>query len=498
MEQFTVKNFLNPPSTELPVFPAGLVDNEPGQLCIANGIDLNYKNGCVLKDPGYTVIKEQVGVGNKKITGLFNFWQTNKIKKMLATCNSSDDTALLLRYYTPATDTWSTAATLAGFEDADVDMEAFIGNAFIVGYDVTDDVFMTSGVFKDTTYTTGGLATNMPKAKYIARYRDRLYVANLEIGSTRYPYRVGYSSVPESGAITWSNSTDLIDIDWNEDITGIHSIWDKLMIFTDFKTYSYDQTSKKAVYEIGCVNNQSIAAYGQYLIWATADNVYVSNSVGATPEPIGGRILQLIRNANPGKFKGRVIDDEYKLYLGTTAANGVIYSNCLATFNFRTLNWTWRSLAHDVTMLERYTDIEQALWFGTSNGYVMRKSKWSDAIIATSDAGSKIVCEMQTLATDFGDPTKEKKVYGIEVVSEVPNGATARIRFVKKNQQKLDNFISLGKITKTVQYFPLENLKKLIPQGHFAQFDLSELSDKESFVFNQITYFYDFVDTKLS
>src|SRR5690606_18510045 len=96
------------------------------------------------------------------------------------------------------------------------------------------------GSLTNETFSTTANVTDMPQARYITRYRDRMYVANLKIGSTLQPYRVVFSSVPVSGTLSWTPATDFFDVDYGQAITGLGSAFNRLMIFTDSSAWSYD------------------------------------------------------------------------------------------------------------------------------------------------------------------------------------------------------------------------------------------------------------------
>ena len=123
-------------------------------------------------------------------------------------------------------------------------MESFLEYCFFVGYDSTDSVFLPVGSLTGVTFSTTTNVTNMPQAKYIKRYRNRLYVANCKISAALYPYRVYFASVAlGGGSLTWTVATDFIEVDYSEQITGIGENWDRLVIFTEYSAYLYDQSS---------------------------------------------------------------------------------------------------------------------------------------------------------------------------------------------------------------------------------------------------------------
>lgn len=473
-QPFHIPHFLQPPTTELSHFLLG--DN---QLAIANGCNPSYKRGVLTKDLGYTLVGSTIQAG-KAITGLHHFRQSSTVRKMLATVNNSGDTALQLFYSTGGAWTELTDAETAwsGYEDALVEMEDFIGYCFFVGYDATDDVFLPNRTLTGTTFGTTN-TTSMPQGKYIRRYRDRLYVANCYNGSAQ-PYRVYFSSVPSAGAITWTPASDFFDVDYSEAITGIEQNWDQLMVFTELSAYAYNRTELKKVWDVGCIQHRSIRNIGGYMIWASKDNVWAST--GGRPVPIGNDIQELIRQATIASCRAEVVDNEYHLYLGNTQANGLSYSNCLATYNIDTGMWRWRELADGITALALFTSSgRNYLYLGANDGDVHVKGKYTDAALATSDNGAPIKSHFRTKAYDFGDPSVLKKIVKTIAYAESGLGLTLYYRVFDKGQEAIQDFRRIGPVSGIINEFSAGL------EGHFIQFEGREMSSNQPWKFHGFT-----------
>jgi len=469
MNERHLNNFLTPPSTELS--PLLMADN---QLSICNGVNLSYKLGKIIKDLGYSKVGTTLEAG-KSLTGLYHFRQSSSVNKVLATINNAAGTNLTLKYNNAGT--WTdinVGATWDGFEDSRVDFETFIGYCFMVGYDSTDSVFLPVASLTGTTFSTATNVTNMAQGKYITRYRDRLYVANCYSGSTLYPYRVYYSSVPVAGAITWTPASDFFDVDYSESITGMGSNWDRLIVFTEFSAYVYDQSSRKNMFDIGCINNRTINTFSSYLIWANKDNIWTST--GGQPTPIGNDIKELLMNSTATNWTSEVVDGEYIIYLGATEANGLSYANCMATYTFATGMWRWRELYDGVGVLARYTDgVDDFLYLGASDGMVHVKSKYTDTTPIYADDGKPIIAHVRTKAFDFGDPAVQKTVNKIMVYAQYAQGVTIRFRVYDRNQEIIMPFTDIGQLTGVINSFD----KRLT--GHLIEFEFKEYSPNQAF-----------------
>uniref|UniRef100_A0A6M3IK69 Uncharacterized protein n=2 Tax=viral metagenome TaxID=1070528 RepID=A0A6M3IK69_9ZZZZ len=470
-----IMHFLEPSTTELSPFLAG--DN---QLMICNGVNPSYHKGTIKKDLGYSQVGSTTLQSGKPIRSLHHFRQSSSVDKILATVDdaTSDDTQLFYSTggnWTEITDAetaWANEATM------DVEMEDFISYCFFVGYSSTDG-FLPVGSLTGTTFSTSTNVTNMPGAKYIKRYRDRLYIGNCDISGTAYPYRVYFSSVPSAGSISWTVASDFIDVDYSEQITGIAENWDVLTIFTEFSAYQYDQSYKKKVWDVGCAGQRTIQNAGAYMFFANKDNVYVST--GGRPEPVGNAILGFLRGSTPSEWRAALVDNEYHLYVGdSVSVGGLTYSNVLLSFNIDSNMWRWRELYDSVDSMCRYTASgDDFLLLGCADSEIMKKSKYTDTTPIYADDGQPISAHFRTKAYDMGDPTVQKKIIEINAYSEYGQGMTIRYRIFNKNREVLMPFTNIGTLSKVVNQF--KDLKKL--EGNFIQFECKERSSLKAFSF---------------
>ena len=476
MSKLHIQHFLQPPILTASPFIPG--DN---QLIICNGVNPSHEYGVLKKDLGYSQVGSTTLQSGKPIRSLYHFRQSSSVDKLLATCNDADgDDDTQLFYSTGGNWSEIAAAETAwnGKEDIDVEMESFLGYCFFVGYGATDG-FLPVGSLTGTTFSTVTNVTSMPGAKYIKRYRDRLYIANCDISGTVYPYRVYFSSVPSAGAITWTVASDYIDVDFSEQITGLEQNWDKLIIFTEFSAYMYDQSNKKKIWDVGCSGQRTIQNIGASMIFANKDNVY--ESTGGRPSPIGNNIVEFLRNSSPADWRTAVVDEEYNLYLGdSVSAGGMTYSNLLLTYNKNTQMWRWRELYDSVDSMAKYTTSgDDFLVFGAADSEIHKKSKYSDTTPIYADDGQPINAHWRTAGYDMGDPSVAKKITEIVAYSEFANNMSIRYRIYDKNREILSPFTPIGTLNKVVSEF--KNLKKI--EGNLIQFEGRERSSNKAFTF---------------
>lgn len=451
-------------------------------LKVQNGIVTSYKLGAMLKRLGYLRVGGVIQA-SKSITGLFDSRETPSVKRMLATIDdsTSDDTQLFYNNAGTWTEIGAAETAWANKAGINVEMETFIGYTFFVGYGATDG-FLPVGSLTNTTFSTSTNVTSMPQAKYIRRYRDRIYIANCYTGATAYPYRVYFSSVPSAGAITWDTTNDFIEVDYSEEITGLAENWDYLIIFTATSAYYYNQSSKKKLWERGCSNHRTIKKTDSYLIWADGDGVYVSANLGR-PQNIAGNVIDFIRGSTPANYFAELVDEEYHLYVGDVTVDGVAYTNVDLIFNFPTSSWRWEELTDEMTIFARYNDSgEQRLYMGDNAGQVWDKSKYTDASPAYSDGkvttvdGPAIAVNCETKPYYFDDPSIRKAVKKITVFAERALGVQLKMRAVDTNTRALSPYKSLGQLTKYVNVFD-----GLDDEFNMVQFEFTESSKNEYF-----------------
>lgn len=426
-----------------------LLDIPENALYVQDNCVTSYKLGAILKRPGYKKIGDTLESG-KSITGLHNFRQTAAVQKELATINNTAGTNLTLKYNNAGT--WTNIAlggAWDGFEDSIVEMEDFITYCFFVGYDSNDDVFLPVGSLTGTTFSTSTNVTDMPQAKYIKRYRDRLYIANCYESGAAQPYRVYFSSVPSAGAITWAPASDFIDVDYSEEITGLGVNWDRLVIFTEYSAYMYNQDEKKKMWDVGCANHRTIRNQGPYMIWADMDNVWMST--GAQPQAIGGRVVDFIRGSNMTNSFAEIVDEEYHLYLGSVTVNGISYSNCSIIFNIPTGTWRVHEYADTMSVYAKfYQSGQDYLHMGTTGGDVKELGKYTDSTLLTDDDGTAIHSWFMTGALDFGNPEVRKSLGKIFAYADRAQGLKLRARVIDRNSIGVSEFENLAELNKYI------------------------------------------------
>jgi len=440
---------------------------------VLNGCNVSDKLGALRKDLGHTIVDATIQA-NKSIRGLFNFRQNPSTEKMLATVDdsTSDDTQL---FYKTAAGSWTEIGAAetawANVAGANVEMEGFIGYCFFVGHSSTDG-FLPVGSLTGTTFSTATNVTDMAQGKYIKRYRDRLYVANCRYSGTDYPYRIYFSSVPTAGAITWTPASDFLDVDFGEQIMGIGTNWDRLMAFTEYSAYAYDQSIWKKVWDIGTTSHRTIQTHNSYMFFCNGDGAWVTT--GGVPQNISGPVIDFFRSGSPRNFFATIVDEEYRVYVGTVTVDGITYTNCELIWNIPTSTWRTREYAQNMTVYARYNNsgvVQQ--YMGDTLGKVYVKGKYTDSTLLNSDNGTAIHSNFELAPFSLGDLDAEGSLGRIVVFAERAQGVKLSARVIDKNSRVLTPYVGIGQLTKYVQSFNVDIRKGVLIQIAGAEYGSS-------------------------
>ncbi len=455
-------------------------------LPVLDGGVITKKLGAILKDLGYSRVSTQLQA-NKSILGLYDFHQTPSTQKLLATVDdaTSDDTQLF--YKTPSgawTEVTDAETAWANFANMKVEMESFIGRCFFVGYGATDG-FLPIATLTGTTFSTvDANLTGMAQAKCTVKYRNKLFLLNVKYGGVEYPYRFTYSDDVTAGAITWDNTTNFGDVDYAHELIGGAEMWDKLIMFTEYDSFYYDESSLLSWYKgYGCSNHRTIKASGSTLFWASSDAVYASN--GGEPVPISGPIEDFIQgSSNPRNFFSTIIDEEYVIYVGTVTVGGLTFTNCECIFNIKNSTWRVRENAKALTAFAKYNSAGQfRRVMGATTGDVWDKSKYTDTTKYYADGyvdvntlGTSITAFIELPPLHLDSLSVGKTVKQIVVYAERAQGVKVMSRIIDASSRILTKYEEIGKLSKYVNVFDVD-----VKPGNLIQFAFTETSKNEYF-----------------
>lgn len=447
------------------------------------GCNVHRKLGAITKDIGSVRVSTQIQ-DNKTIGGMYDFHQNPSTQKFLVTVDdaTSDDTQLF--YKTPAgawTEIAAAETAWANVAGAKVEIVGFIGYAFFVGYSDVDG-FLPVGSLTDTTFSTVTNVTDMPQAKYILKFNDRLLLLNVRYGGTDYPFRAVVSSIPTAGAITWdtagaptSSTGGFFDVGFEHQIMGGGMLGRNAIIFTEYESFIYTGSSLDPAWTVGCSSHRTIKSTSAYMIWVNNDGIWIST--GGQPQNVGGNVADFIKAASMRSSFATLVDEIYSLYLGNVTVDGVSYSNLEINLHIPTSTFWLREYASPLAMFAPFNDSGKIRkYMGDTDGNVWNKSKYTDSTIYNSDfyidsnnQGSAINSAFELPPIRITNLSDQQKVLKFTAMAERAQGLKIQGRVIDQNTRILTPYKPMAEITKFLETFDVN-----IYDGCLIQFQGTE------------------------
>jgi len=360
-----------------------------------------YKIGKLEKVPGYVKI-DSILTGD--VNCLHYYYQpSTRTNRLISGANSGSD--YVLKYRTDGN--WNILSTYTGNSGAKLSMVNFLDKVFIVGYDGTN--FLNNSTINGTTVSTSDSdLTNMPKGKYIVRYRDLLYVLYPE----GKPSRAYYCTSPVTESITWADDdTNFISFGYDDgdEITGGVEAMDRLVVFKHYSMWAYDESSRQRIADIGCDSYGSIQKINDVLYWSNRQGVF--RWTGQYPELISAKAQPFFDALDQSTLENQVATvynhTEYRLFIGTVTVEGITYTNAWWCFDTHRNSCYIRCTHDKATSACNYIENDkQRAYFGTDTNYVMKFADKIDKVY--SDDGNEIDSFFITKSLDHGEPENVK------------------------------------------------------------------------------------------
>lgn len=312
-------------------------------------------------------------------------------------------------------------------------------------------------------------------------YKSRLYVA----GDPAYPSRLFFSSVITSaGNITWSPTTDWVDINPGdgEDVTGLKNYSLELLFFKPnfiyrFKTSGVDPDP---LIKIGTRSNESIVEgkRGLYFFHDTGAYQYT----GGYPTELSRPITDIIQAIPYSQFANIIAwkDFDHIFWsIGNVTIpetyNSVTIKNCVLRYTESSQVWTVYSYPSDVRRAINYNS-------GTS---LTRLVALDNGVVATQDVGvtdlgEPIKYRMKTKWYDFGEISQRKILQ--ELVAVCEKAQASEIGYQVDDNPSV---VILGELKKLFNYFPIRS-SSLNIKFHRIRFVVLGVARFDSPVFRSI------------
>ena len=356
----------------------------------------------------------QLNAGTVNVNFLSSYYQ-NSTWTTYMIWGSGSWADYVLQYRTTWAWTALTGGTYTSRLDAELSSVNYLDKLFIVWYDSVDSVFLPNATILWTTHSTSDAnLTSMPQAKYVVEYNDLLYTLNSYIDSTKYPSNAYYSNDPVDNAITWNNTLNFLEFgqqDWDEITWGAKSN-DRLVVFKNNSMWTWDESNKKKIGNIGCDSYKSIQEVNSILYWFNRNGIWRWD--GAIPQLISGKVQPFIDAIDQSKLNKVVAVQnwlEYRMFIGTVVVRWVTYTNCWIVFDVRREKFYIRCTKTNALSACEY--VESNTWikrsyFGSNTGYVYKFNQYIDWI--NSDDWDDIDYFFVTNTIDLGAPEIEKLI----------------------------------------------------------------------------------------
>ena len=388
-----------------------------------------YKLGELKKVPGYEKCDDSQVIDGKDVNALHHYFDSSSGTDYLI-AGSDSSTNYVLEYRTNGA--WASPTgtpSYTGAAGAEIDMVTYIDRAFIVGHD--SGTFLANAVINGTAYKTsdGTNLTDMPKAKDVTRYNDLLYVANVDVSGTKYPNRAYYCDDPVDNAITWDN-LDKKFLEFGQDdgdeIIGTVDALNRYIVFKKYSTWTWDETDKIKVLDIGCDSKKSIKVISKLPYWYNKNGIW--RWAGGKEQLISKKVQPFIDAITIDPIAVQY-NMEYRLFIGTVTVDGTTYVNTWLCFDTLTEKFYIRCTA-DVaksacTYIESDTKKRRA-YFGNNDGYVMIFATDIDNVY--SDNGNEIDAFFITNNLDHGSAATVNNNPHITIFSKNPQGMKMAIQ----------------------------------------------------------------------
>lgn len=325
-----------------------------------------------------------------------------------------------------ATWAWLTnLATTASRAWAQISWTTYLNRHFIVWYDWTDSEFLQNATVTHNTYSESDWnLTSMPQGKFIAQYRDLLYVLNTKIWSDVYPSRAYYNDDPVWWAITWTNTTNFLSFgqnDWDY-ITCWIEASDKLVVFKQRSMWTWNEENVKRVSDAWCESPRSLQVINGVLYWLNRDWIWRWD--WALPQLISWKVQGLLEQMDMSKLSEVISIKnwlEYRVYIWDINYRWNVFSNCWIVFDARREKFRIRCTSHKpYSSCSHTVNWVNHSYFWTAWWYVEKFAKPYEN--QNSDDWYEIDYMFETNLLDFWAPDIKKFSPRMTVFSKNPNG----------------------------------------------------------------------------
>ena len=249
---------------------------------------------------------------------------------------------------------------------------------------------------------------NMPKGKYVIVYKDQVITA----GVSGYPDTLYISSIPSSGAVSWSsgNREITVDPDSSGNITALGKIGGVLVVFKDDGMYRWNNraTDPDQLIDVGCSSQESVCVGGDSLTFWNRHGAWVTR--GEYPICISKRVqpwVDAVSSSYLSSVSAGTDGDHFFYSIGDVTVGGRAYSNVVLRYSIYTHEWAIFSYAKEFVRFATYRDGTETKLVAATDDADCHQIELSSAF---DDNGTPIRFELESHDMDFGSRAVVKEV----------------------------------------------------------------------------------------
>ena len=331
-------------------------------------------------------------------------------------------------------------------------------------------------------------------SRFAVVFNSRVYTA----GSTANQDTLSYSSIPSSGAISWTSGNGSLQVNPNDGdsgITGLGTNGTVLLVFKRNSLYRWDgqATFANKVISIGTPSNESIAAHDSgwvYFFGIGKNSVGVYRTSGGYPQKISLNIskwMEAISVSNYDDVAGFADDDHYYLSVGSVTVDGQTYTNAWFVYTISLQCWHIENHAQSFKVFAGYIDSNnnlttvggdtagnvQTINSGTTDNTTAISAECEFApILFTTRSHTKTVSRLTTYANFF---------QGLKFFLKIDQSDFKELGEIKKTEQNFTGFYNYSGLFRGKRFFPKISVANSNVAWQFDGFEFQEIIDEGYF-----------------
>lgn len=304
--------------------------------------------------------------------------------------------------------------------------------------------------------TTGG-----PVGKYIALYKDTIFIFGDPDNPTRLYYSAGGDKIND---FSISSSGGFIDISKNDGQkgTGLHVFKNVLLVFKEESTYQFSFTTsalpqvEQVSASIGCISSRSIVAVENDVFFASRRGIFsIGNEQGFAfdvlrTNELTSRVRSVYKTIDPQHLENiaaiYVQDQDKNLVIFSYTEQGSTTNSKALVYDRERLGWyKWTNISANCWTSYRESDESVVYVYGDdSSGYV------NQILSGTDDFGTAIRGYFRLKAESFKELERYKTLKNVHIMLRKPFGSI--VTRIIKDGVTTEYTANIGTISPTINF----------------------------------------------